>query len=226
MEESILQQIKDMFKAKAVFSYGSFVYKNKEPEDMDLIVVCEEPTQEQTILRFAGQNIELSFYSIEDFENKLKNHEISLLECLYLKELDLFSYFDHEVHKIIKNFHIDKPTLRKSISQKSSNSYVKAKKKILVDEDFNLLTSLKSLWHSIRIVDFGTQIAKYGFIKDYESVNHYYDEINEDYLKFDSFESREKFWQFIHNKYKPIFNNFLKEFRKFAPKENKNENKR
>jgi len=84
---------------------------------------------------------------------------------------------------------------------------------------------LKSLWHSIRIVDFGTQIAKYGFIKDYESVNHYYNKINNDYLKFDSFEIRKDFWDFIHNKYKPIFNNYLKEFRKFAPKENKNENK-
>jgi hypothetical protein len=97
--------------------------------------------------------------------------------------------------------------LRHSLSAKSSNSFVKAKKKLTIKKDFDLNLGRKSLWHSFRIIDFGIQIIKYNKIIDYKSMNDLFNDIMQYYSWIDLFEE-----------YKIKYNNLLTEFRKLAPK--------
>jgi hypothetical protein len=204
----MINELKEKYEALAVFPYGSSVYKNKTPEDFDFIIVTDRPYfQEQ----FEKNNVkyEISNYSKEEFLQRLKEHEISVLECLYIDHKD--KYLDNSLRKEIESFTLDKEKLRESCSQKSSNSYVKAKKKLIVEEDFNLSVSYKSLWHSLRILDFGMQIAKTNRINP-ESCNDLYDNVIKDYLMMNND------WSKLHEKYKPIHNSIASEFKQICPK--------
>lgn len=206
----MINTIKDKYNAAAVFPYGSAVYKNKKPEDHDFIIISDKDNfQESFILNEI--KIEVTNYSNEDFKRLLNNHEISILECIFINHKN--KYLNEGIHKEINDFNIDKAKLRESISSKSSNSYVKAKKKITIEKDFDLKISLKSLWHSIRMIDFGIQIIENGFIDPTQS-NKLYDNILKDYLILNND------WDRINEKYKPIFNTTSSHFKKICPKKN------
>lgn len=62
-------------------------------------------------------------------------------------DLDLDTRFDHS-------------KIRRCISGKSSNSYVKAKKKLIVADDYDKYASMKSLIHSIRLLNLGITVSR------------------------------------------------------------------
>lgn len=202
---SLILKIKDLFQAQAVFPYGSAVYGNKMPDDYDFIIVSESSFQKQIVID--GFNCEISSYTKSEFLNNLEQHDIAALECLFISH----DFVVNEIQET-KDFKIVLSKLREGVSQKSSNSYVKAKKKIILTEDFNEQVSLKSLWHSLRIADYGRQLAVHGFIKEKESVNAFYEKINHDYALF------KNDWTLIHQKYKPIHNSIMSVFREHCPK--------
>lgn len=195
----------------AVFPYGSVVYQNKKPSDFDFIIVSDNDYFQEKY-NHKGVDIEISNFSKDGFLEKLHQHDISILECLLINHSQ--QYQSPEFTTMLNGFSINKNALRDSISQKSSNSYVKAKKKLIIDEDFDLNVSLKSLWHSLRMVDFGIQIAKDGKITNPHSSNNYYDQISKDYLLYNND------WSKLHEKYKPIQNKLLSDFRILCPKSN------
>ena len=93
------------------------------------------------------------------------------------------------------------------MSQKANHSFVKAKKKIEVEKDYYV--GWKSLFHSLRILVFGIQIAKEGCISDYSAANDYWHEIRE---------ANQYDWSYFKSKYQPEHNRLATEFRKLAPK--------
>lgn len=140
-----------------LYTYGSVVYNtNNEKSDLDFIAIVIVKKEEQVIL----DNINISFYTVEEFKEKLDNHEISAIECLFLPD-------DLILKKTVDfGLSIDKHKLHCECSKKASNSFVKAKKKI---KDGHIYIGQKSLFHSIRIIDFAIQIIKHGKIVDYSS---------------------------------------------------------
>jgi predicted nucleotidyltransferase len=184
------------------FYYGSRVYgSHKEDSDFDFIVVVNE--KEDIIYN----GCDITVYTKEEFQEKIQQHEISILECLFLPP-----------EKIIKNeqnwnFQKDLGVLRKSISEKSSNSWVKCKKKFLVEKDYNPYIGKKSAWHSLRILDFGRQIAIHNKIIDYSSMNQYFEPI----MNCNS-------WEEIEQKFKKFYNQKATEFKLVAPKTVENNN--
>lgn len=131
--------------------------------------------------------------------------ELSVLECLSLPK-----------DKVIKeerqfDLIINIPQLRKAISAKCSNSFAKARKKLVVEKDYNPLTAKKSLFHVMRMQMFGIQLATQGRITDFSEANYLFHEI----MSIDSND-----WQVFKKKYQPIANHFATEFRKVAPKGN------
>ena len=238
-KEITMKFVEEKFNVKVhgVFSYGSAVYGYKKPSDLDFIVITDKPMT-QTSFELDNVEIQITFYSIEEYKKLLENEEISVLEtlstysvsieideeCKYLNPMVQADY-SKDLHDIfMKRELVNKPVIRSSISKKSSNSYVKAKKKIIVSDDFDLKTSLKSLWHSFRMVDFGIQLCKHNDIYNFKSQNELYKEIVEDYLDFYKYESPQEFWDFIHAKYKPMHNEILKEFRLVAPQRDRSKN--
>ena len=188
-----------------LYVYGSQVYGTVNPQsDYDFICVIQDSSflANKEYITKLEQFGDFNFFIANEFDNLVKQHEITALECLFLdsqfilKEKQLFS------------FDLNLPQLRHAISSKSSNSWVKSKKKFIVEEDFNPYIGKKSAFHSLRILNFGTQIAKHHKIIDYSSANHYFDEI----MKLNS-------WDDNNHQFKSIYNSLSTEFKLVAPKE-------
>lgn len=182
-----------------VYQYGSRVYGNLTGQsDYDFIVIVKEKTCEQ----FSDNQINVNFFTAAEHQHRLNEHEISALECQFLAENFIWK------EKIRFSFELDLGKLRHSLSQKSSNSWVKAKKKLTIPKDFDTNIGKKSLFHSFRIIYFGIQIATENRISDYACCNALFYEILYQYND----------WQLLFETYKQQYNALLSEFRKVAPK--------
>ena len=151
-------------------------------------------------------SLDCQFICEDDFINMIKESNIEALECIfYLPEANKGKYLDL--------VDIDKWKLRESVSAICSNSWVKAKKKLTVEKDYNLRIAQKSLWHSMRLYMFGIQIAKTGKIYDFQEANPLWDEIKN---------ADTPTWDYYKEKYQKKFNSLRSELVKLCdkPKEN------
>ena len=130
------------------------------------------------------------------FKKDISKLHIRALEGLF----GPYSFLKFEV-----NVKMDNEALREAISQKASHSFVKAKKKIEVEKELRI--GQKSLFHSLRILEFGIQIAQTGKIFDFTQSNHYWEEI-----------SKISDWAELNRIYKPIYNKLHTEFKLACPK--------
>lgn len=186
----------------SIYEYGSHVYgTNNLNSDRDIIVVLKDIDLSDKTIKDLQKNYDVNVYSQDNFEKMIREHEITALECLFLKDKNILKYHNW-------NFELNLVTLRNSISQKSSNSWVKAKKKFIIEKDYAPYVGQKSAWHAIRILDFGTQIAKFGTISDYAKQNN----VLYDILKCDS-------WEIIDSSFRKKYNETASIFRQSAPKE-------
>lgn len=187
-----------------IYMYGSYVYgTNTSKSDKDYIVVSDVIKDEHIQIG----NEEFNIYSSEKFQEKLDKNEIDALECMFLDKKFILK------EDIKFPFEINKEKLKESIGKTSSNSFVKCHKKLTVEKDYNPYIGKKSLWHSLRIVMFGTQIAKTGKIYDYAQANKYYNEIMQ----------MPDFWENIKFAYQPVYNNLKSAWRLSLNKEYKEE---
>lgn len=189
-----------------IFSYGSRVYGTfSETSDYDFIVIVPNgfPHNDQE----SFENINLNIYSEDEFEEQLKNHEVSIIEAIFTKPIWKSTSLR------VPNFSLSLPKLRESISQKSSNSWVKAKKKItvgsVIPKEDDYYVGIKSFFHAFRILDYGIQIAVNGKIIDFSSSNSIWEEIN----------NKKWAWDELDKEFRERFRNLQTEFRKVAPKE-------
>jgi hypothetical protein len=185
-----------------VYPYGSRVYGTaRKNSDYDFIVITTKKTNEQ----YSDKLININFYTPLEHQNRLNEHEISALECYFLpQELVLFDSFQTGDHFTFK---LDLSKLRHSLAAKSSNSWAKAHKKLTIEKDYDLDLGRKSLFHSMRIIDYGIQIATYSSIIDYGSCNVIFTEIMNCYT-----------WTDMFDQYKQQYNQMCSEFRVVAPK--------
>jgi hypothetical protein len=95
-----------------------------------------------------------------------------------------------------------------SISHFRSNSWIKAKKKISQNNDYDYYIGVKSLFHSLRIPMFATQIATTGRINDFSCANFIWNKIN----------SKIWNWEELDLEFRELRNNILTEFRKLTEK--------
>ena len=201
-----------------VYQYGGRVYgTHSETSDHDFIVIYEGWDGKSIPDKNDGKqidneicnttlhvvNVTLHLFSYVTWNERLANHKIDALECHFLQpntDYQLSSY----------PFTLDKTLLRKEISSVASNSWVKCKKKLEVENDY--YTGIKSLFHSFRIPMFGRQIARDGIISDYHEANSLWFEEFQPML-----ESRPT-WEDIKTIYKPRHNELMTDFRKYAEK--------
>lgn len=135
-----------------------------------------------------GVGVDVQYVRESDFIDMIKEHRIFALEAL----------FQEPCAGYLKHFELDKWKLRQEFSGVSSNSWVKAKKKMTVEKDLDMRCGAKSLFHSIRIPMFAVQIAKHGKITQYNCGVMLHKEIMED-LK-NGFG-----WEDFNKKYKPLW---------------------
>lgn len=217
---TLAQRISNFLAAKipnyfclAMWSFGSTVYKNKEADDHDLYVVIKhDPAFGLFYMKFEYENYDIQVVCEKTFDGMLEQHDIAALECINVPLSQTHVMNCYYIERLAK-FHISVPKLRASISKVSSNSYVKAKKKLTVDADYDLESSVKSLWHSLRILQFGTQLATTGSISNFAQTNDLYAKIIQNYIETGVN------WDEIHKIWKPIYNEYSTAFKAVAPKE-------
>ena len=177
-----------------MYAYGSRVYGCvTEKSDHDYIIVVESE-DENLNYSVTFTNFNATVYSEKNFIKRIQNHEVNALECIFQEEND----------KYLKYFKLDTEKLRRKFSAVASNSYVKCKKKLKEGEVY---IAKKSMFHSVRILNFGIQIAKYGKIVNYSCANVHHDFIF--YIGND--------WNDIDARFKPIYNAQKTLFKKLSP---------
>lgn len=197
--DNILQRANQpLHNVVAVYCYGSRVYGTfHKKSDYDFIIVVKKRDNEQ----FSDTLININYFDTVAHQHRLNEHEISALECHFLSPEFIL------LQKHSFNFKLDLSKLRHSLAAKSSNSWVKAKKKLTIPESYDLDLGRKSLFHSFRIIEYGIQIAEHGRIVDYSSCNQLYSEIMNYYD-----------WNTMFDEFKDRYNELCSKFRTVAPK--------
>jgi predicted nucleotidyltransferase len=180
-----------------VYLFGSQVYRTANSKsDWDVIMVANNSVE---AIEVKGDLFNIHVYTQKKFQEDLDWHRINNLECIYapdwakLKEDKKFT------------FKFDVKKLRHATSHISSNSWVKCSKKIQFDE-YHI--GVKSLFHSLRIPMFATQIVNSGRITDFECANWIWNEIK----------SKHWTWEELDLEFREKRNSILTEFRKVTTK--------
>jgi hypothetical protein len=148
-------------------------------------------------LKLEKYNIHI--YTPDKFKEDLEWHRINNLECIYAPTWA-------KIQENIKyDLDIDFPKLRHATSHISSNSWVKCKKKLEIG-DYH--TGIKSIFHSLRIPIFATQVATTGSIYDFEVANYIWDKLI----------SKVWTWEELDQEFREIRNSILTDFRKVCEK--------
>jgi len=172
-----------------VYLFGSRCYGTESNDsDYDILIIAKTPWPEREII---SGNYNIHILSMDRFLEGLKTHNIRNIECLFSPIKFITQKIDYIVN--IKG-------LRHSISHIVSNSWVKARKKI---ENGEYYIGTKSLFHSIRILMFGQQLAEKGYIHDWKCANDVWIEIK----------SKEWTWEELNKKYCELKNKLATEFR-------------
>ena len=183
----------------AIYKYGSHVYgTTRHDSDYDFIIVTDD---DESINNVDVPSVDINSYTLEEFQHKLDNNEMWALECVFSTPV----YSKHTF-----NVTIDIHKLRAFVSRYSSQTFHKAKKKFTspYDKEGELLRGKKSLFHSLRVIMFGIQIAKHQKIIDYQEANNYLIEIMNN--------PSDKWEDYIYLKLE--YNALMTAFRKLAPK--------
>ena len=189
--------ILDNYDVLNIYIVGSLVYNTyNENSDVDVkVVVKDSPFKTHQFTKYI---YDITLYRLDYFMELVEDCEIDVLEALMSD-----NKFKHETINIAYN--IKPKLLRHSISSISSNSWVKCKKKLL-QNDYNI--GIKSMFHSMRLLDFGIQIMEKGFIKDFTSSNHIWDKLK----------SKSWNWDELVIEFKSYRNSLKTRFKKLAPK--------
>lgn len=183
----------------AVYGFGSRVYGTAGSEsDYDFYVIAEGVRDGAEV---RDGDINLHLHTPAHFQELLDRHKVGAIEC----------HMAPREHRLVErwtfSFNLDLASLRREFATVSSNSWVKAKKKLEVEHEPYI--GKKSLWHAMRIVMFGTQIATSGRITDFGAANPLYRSI---------VQNQTDDWNYFKANYQTKFNNLNTEFRKVAPK--------
>lgn len=184
-----------------IYPYGSVLYGPiHNNSDYDFVVIIE--SNNTVYEHYTTDDYDIHILSVDMYQKKLLEHDIMALEV----------YFNHKpIIKFETDFKLDLGILRNKISAVVSNSWVKAKKKVQL-EDEDTFIGYKSLFHSIRILDFGIQIAETGKINDFESCKSVWNNIL--FMIHNGIDFEE-----VIQYYKPIQNANATKFRLLTPKD-------
>ena len=195
---------------KGLYIFGSRLWEtDNEESDLDYAVVLSDTASvwkfyEKQYFQRESEDIDLHIMSESYYKNLIREcDEFGL--SLFAQENPLIKYETNIEYK-----DLSLQNLRKSFSTKSNNSYVKAKKKL---QDGELKIAYKSMYHSIRILEFGVSVA----LNITGNETKVFDAGDIDWIK-ELFEENFDNWEVIHKTMKPVFNAFASDFKKLAPK--------
>jgi len=195
IEEIIEKSGLHHLRVQNIYLFGSQCYgTSSDKSDYDVLIIANTPYPEKELV---VDNLNIHILSLDRFMEGMKQFNIRNIECL------LSPFILQEKIKIPLEIKI--PSLRHSISHIVSNSYVKSKKKLEIGEYY---IGIKSLFHSLRIAMFGTQLAQTGTITDWQCANYIWKNLI----------SKEWTWDELDSFYRQERNKLMTQFRIVANK--------
>ena len=180
-----------------VYIFGSQVYGNSNSDsDWDIIMVANNSVE---AIEIKNGLFNIHIYTPDKFKSDLEWHRINNLECIFAPDWAKLK------EDIKYDFELNLAKLRHATSHISSNSWIKCKKKLEQDDYY---IGVKSLFHSLRIPMFATQIALYGKINNFSCANNIWKKII----------SQSWTWQKLDQEFRDLRNTILSDFRKVAEK--------
>ena len=184
-------------RAIAAYVYGSRVYGTAGVDsDWDVALIAKTSVE---AIEIKDERFNIHVYTWDRWVADLEWHNPKNLECHFAPEQAVL--LEKQRHDLA----INEARLRHAVCHVSSNSWVKARKKM---EGGEYRTGVKSLFHSIRIPMFGSQVAGNGSIGDFSCANSVWEEID----------SRRWDWASLDERFRNERNSVLTEFRKLAAK--------
>ncbi|KAL6056841.1 Npa1 domain-containing protein [Balamuthia mandrillaris] len=183
-----------------VYLSGSRVYGTYSPEsDWDYIAVTMEPTRnlraqdgthgegaveeskfvpdlpfppsmDLSIYEDQELGIDVTFMTLQHFTILVREHRMSVLECLYLPPQYVL------LESVPFENQVDADALRKAISWSASLKFDHAKRRY---GEGRVYKAKKLVWLSLRYFVFARQIVEKGAIYDYSAANSYWDDIKD-----------------------------------------------
>ncbi len=200
-----------------IYIFGSRVYgTSNEESDWDIIMVANNSVEATELCGLKKGIYNIHVYTPKKFQEDLDWHRINNLECIFAPDWAKLK----EDRKWEFNF--DRAKLRHATSHISSNSWVKCKKKL---EQGDYYQGIKSLFHSIRIPMFATQISSAGRITDFSCANFVWNRLNrvdENWCHYSDLPSANSYRNFTFEEldleFRELRNTILTDFRKVAEK--------
>ena len=161
-------EIMQGIKVLQVCKWGSHLYGTiTKKSDHDIVAIFDTDKEIYDIIQTKdypnlfnySYDKDLHIISKTTFQRLLNEHDIMAMEIYFNKHNWVDDFF---------TFNLNLDTLRRKISAVCSNSWSKARKKLDIPEEDDYI-GLKSLFHSIRILSYGIDIARDGNI-DFKNV--------------------------------------------------------
>ncbi len=205
LEEICKVAKKHPLRVHGCYIFGSRVYGTSNyNSDWDIILICNSSSPEVEInqtstlsSKFKGKELNIHLIVPDKFKQWSKVNHIKAIECLFAPDWAIIKKFDCD-------FKLSEKSLIHNISHSVSNSWVKSKKKL---EQGDYYIGIKSIFHSLRIAQFGIEFVKYGKI-NFDVSNQIWSELN----------SKKWNWGELQEKYQPTRNKLMTEFRTLVRK--------
>lgn len=183
---------------KGCYVFGSHVYgTSNESSDWDITLIANASAPE---VEYKSDKLNIHILTPDKFAKDIRDNHIRAIECIFAPEWAIIKPV------IQRDDFVFKPeSFRHNVSHTVSNSWVKCKKK-LEQGDYHI--GIKSMFHSLRIAEFGIQFAKTGEIV-FDRSNHIWSELS----------SKTWTWPELKEKYQPLRNELMTRFRELAEKE-------
>jgi len=196
-----------------IYVFGSRVYEtHSDNSDWDIIVVANNSVES---IEIKSDLYNIHIYTPKKFQEDLDWHMPKNIECYFAPSWAKLQ------ERIKFDFTLDIKKLRHATSHVSSNSWVKSKKKLEIG-DYHL--GIKSLFHSLRIPMFSTQLINTGQI-DFTSANFIWNKLNrvdKNWCHYSDLPSANSYkswnWEELDLEFRELRNNILTEFRKVTEK--------
>ena len=184
-------------KVKGMYIFGSQVYGTVGPDsDYDIILIANASAPDVEI---KGKKYNIHIIVPDLWDKLLRDNHIKAIECIFAPDWAQLIPYSNRFDFVYKE-----ESFRHNISHTVSNSWVKCKKKL---EHGEYYIGIKSMFHALRILEFGIQLAVTRHIQ-FDSANWIWDQLK----------TKEWTWEELETKYKMYRNQQLTIFRKVASK--------
>lgn len=179
-----------------IYEWGSRVYQTStESSDWDYIaVVPDDFPKEPDQYEFGNHTYNIEHES--EWLAKLQKNSVEALECISLSPQFIVK------KKKTYPFTFNPDGAHAAISERASTAWIKGKKKLTIEKDFDWRSGKKSIWHSLRLYMFGAQCAQYGSIVDFTEANNYYNDI----VIMRHGETGQEEWEYLKESYHDLNN--------------------